>query len=77
VLVVDLKKPDLDEKTLARALQLASVALTRPRKMLSNALRPEIDTSTIELAGLEPTDRPGTVPLEGWFKLAKTSVGEA
>lgn len=77
VVVVDLKKPDLDLKTLDRALELASLALTRPRKMLSNALPSEIGNSTIESAGLEPTDRPGTVALEGWLELAKRSAREA
>jgi 16S rRNA (adenine1518-N6/adenine1519-N6)-dimethyltransferase len=77
VVVVDLKKPDFDLKALDRAFQLASVALTRPRKMLSNALPSEIDNSTIESAGLEPTDRPGTVDLEGWLELANRSSREA
>ena len=77
VVVVDLKKPDFEPNTLTRAFELASRALTRPRKMLSNALSSEIDPATIESAGLEPTDRPGTVALEGWLELAKHSAGEA
>jgi 16S rRNA (adenine1518-N6/adenine1519-N6)-dimethyltransferase len=77
VVVVDLRKPDLDRKTLNRAFELASVALTRPRKMLSNALPAEISTETIKKAGIEPSDRPGTVPLEGWLELAKQTIGGA
>lgn len=77
VVVVDLVKRDFDPTTLDRALALASLALTRPRKMLSNALPSEIDNSTIESAGLEPTDRPGTVALEAWLKLAEISAREA
>ena len=62
-----------DPEILDQALKLASQALTLPRKMLSNALPREIENSMIEAAGLEPTQRPGTVPLEGWMRLAERS----
>jgi hypothetical protein len=39
--------------------------------MLSNALPKEIENSKIEDAGLEPTQRPGTVTLDGWLRLAE------
>jgi 16S rRNA (adenine1518-N6/adenine1519-N6)-dimethyltransferase len=73
VVVLDLKPTDHNLEILDRALKLASRALTLPRKMLSNALPTEIENSMIEAAGLEPTQRPGTVPLEGWMRLAERS----
>ena len=73
VVVLDLKPCDHDPEILDRALNLASKALTLPRKMLSNALPKEIEISMIEAAGLEPTQRPGTVPLDGWMRLAERS----
>jgi 16S rRNA (adenine1518-N6/adenine1519-N6)-dimethyltransferase len=73
VVVLDLKPCDHDPKILDQALKLASQALTLPRKMLSNALPREIENSMIEAAGLEPTQRPGTVPLDGWLRLADRS----
>jgi 16S rRNA (adenine1518-N6/adenine1519-N6)-dimethyltransferase len=71
VVVLDLKPSSHDPEILGRALKLASKALTLPRKMLSNALPKEIENRTIEAAGLEPAQRPGTVPLEGWVRLAE------
>jgi 16S rRNA (adenine1518-N6/adenine1519-N6)-dimethyltransferase len=73
VVVLDLKPCDHDPEILRRALDLASQALTLPRKMLSNALPREIENSIVEAAGLEPTQRPGTVPLDGWIRLAERS----
>jgi len=75
VVVLDLKRPDHGRELLDRALALASRALTRPRKMLSNALPAEIETESIEKAGLDPSGRPGTVSLDGWLKLAKSVAG--
>jgi 16S rRNA (adenine1518-N6/adenine1519-N6)-dimethyltransferase len=71
VVVLDLKRPELDREVLDRALALASRTLTRPRKMLSNALPTNVDIVSIRKAGLEPTARPGTVHLDGWLKLAE------
>jgi 16S rRNA (adenine1518-N6/adenine1519-N6)-dimethyltransferase len=73
VMVLDLKPCDHDPEILDQALKLASQALTLPRKMLSNALPKEIENSMVEAAGLEPTQRPGTVPLDGWMRLAERS----
>lgn len=73
VVVLDLKPCNHNPKILDQALKLASQALTLPRKMLSNALPREIENSMIEAAGLEPTQRPGTVSLEGWMRLADRS----
>ena len=71
VVVLDLKPCDYDPEILIQALKLASHALTLPRKMLRNALPREIENSMVEAAGLEPTQRPGTVPLDGWMRLAE------
>jgi len=73
VVVLDLKPCDYDPEILIQALKLASHALTLPRKMLRNALPREIENSMVEAAGLEPTQRPGTVPLDGWMRLAERS----
>jgi 16S rRNA A1518/A1519 N6-dimethyltransferase RsmA/KsgA/DIM1 with predicted DNA glycosylase/AP lyase activity len=75
VLALDLRKPDCGPEILDRALELASRALTRPRKMLSNALPAEVEVETISRADLSPSDRPGTVSLEGWLRLAKSVAG--
>jgi len=71
VVVLDLRPCDHDPEILDHALKLASQALTLPRKMLSNALPREIENSMVEAAGLEPSQRPGTVPLDGWIRLAE------
>jgi len=73
VVVLDLKSSGHDPVILDRALKLASQALTLPRKMLSNALPREIENSMVEAAGLDPTQRPGTVPLDGWMRLVERS----
>lgn len=73
VVGLDLKPCEHDPEALERALTLASKALTLPRKMLSNALPEEIENSIIEAAGLDPTQRPGTVSLDGWIRLAERS----
>lgn len=73
VLVLDLKAPPYEPEILDRALALASQALTKPRKMLSNALSTAITSETLEAAGIEPTARPGTLPLEAWIRLAERS----
>ena len=70
VIVLDLKAPEHDPEVLGRALKLAAPALTMPRKMLSNAIR-VTDTERIVAAGLDPSARPGTVPLAGWVRLAQ------
>ena len=75
VVALDLKRPDQDRELLDRALALASRALTRPRKMLSNAVPTEIEVESITRVGLDPSDRPGTIPLDGWLRLAKSVAG--
>ena len=70
VIVLDLKAPEHDPEVLDRALKLAAPALTMPRKMLSNAIR-VTDTERIVAAGLDPSARPGTIPLAGWVRLAQ------
>ena len=70
VLVLDLRPPPVAAEVLDRALRLAGRALTRPRKMLSNAVGRDVDTTAIVRAGLDPAMRPGTVSLDGWLRLA-------
>lgn len=71
VLVVEPASPAHEAELLERALGLAAHALTRPRKMLSNAVEPLVDLRALERAGLDPRSRPGAVPLEGWTALAR------
>jgi 16S rRNA (adenine1518-N6/adenine1519-N6)-dimethyltransferase len=71
VVVIDLEPASFGEQELDAAFRLAGHALTRPRKMLRNALLPLCDEPTITAAGLDPRARPGTVPLEGWVALAR------
>lgn len=73
VVVLDLRPPVADPGDIKRALALAGQALTRPRKKLTNALSGGIDREAIEAAGLDPDSRPGTIPLEGWLRLAAIS----
>jgi 16S rRNA (adenine1518-N6/adenine1519-N6)-dimethyltransferase len=71
VLAIDLRPSPFDGPDLQRGLGLAARALTKPRKMLSNAVGGEVDAGKIEMAGLDPSQRPGTVPLEGWLRLSR------
>lgn len=70
VVVLDLRRPVADPEEIERALALAAGALTRPRKKLTNALSGGIERESIEAAGLDPNARPGTIPLDGWLRLA-------
>ena len=70
VVVLDLKAPEHDPALLDRAFKLAAPALTMPRKVLSNAVR-VTDAERMTAAGLDPSARPGTVPLAGWVRLAQ------
>lgn len=73
VVVLDLRPPSHAAAELAGAFALAARALTRPRKVLTNALAPGIDSAMLEAAGLDPSARPGTVSLAGWVRLASIS----
>jgi 16S rRNA (adenine1518-N6/adenine1519-N6)-dimethyltransferase len=70
VIVLEPRPPSADTSDLQRALGLASRALTRPRKMLSNAAGKSLTNEEIEAAGLDPDARPGTITLDGWLRLA-------
>jgi len=70
VVVLDLRPPSHAPAELAGAFALAARALTRPRKVLTNALAPGIDSAMLEAADLDPSARPGTVSLAGWVRLA-------
>jgi len=70
VVVLDLRPSSLEKDLLERGLRLAAHALTKPRKMLANAVQPIATEAALVEAGLDPTARPGTVPLDGWIALA-------
>jgi len=70
VIVLEPRPPSASVPDLKRALALAARALTRPRKMLSNAAGKALTTEKIEAAGLDPNARPGTITLDGWIRLA-------
>lgn len=59
-------KPD----DLEAGLRLAAHALTKPRKMLGNAVRPLCDRNALFAAGIDPDLRPGQLALEDWVRLA-------
>ena len=77
VVVLDLKPSPYESSVLAAALALAAGTLTKPRKMLSNALSPRPEAGLIESAGLTPDARPGTLDLDGWVRLAKSLTEDA
>lgn len=71
VVVVDLRRPEWSSAEIEAGLALAAHALTKPRKMLANAAAPLRGADAIRQAGLDPSQRPGTVALEGWIRLAE------
>lgn len=70
VLELALRPPAAPLEQVERALGLAAHALLHRRKTLANSLKGRVSTGQIELAGLDPRARPGTVGLEGWLRLA-------
>jgi 16S rRNA (adenine1518-N6/adenine1519-N6)-dimethyltransferase len=70
VVVLDLRPSEAEAVVLERAFRLAAHALTKPRKMLGNAIRPLVSIDQLRMAGLDPAARPGTVTLDGWLELA-------
>ena len=70
VVVLEHHPPTHPPDLLAGALRLAAKGLTRPRKMLTNALAPVVTAHDLEAAGIEPTARPGTLDLDAWVRLA-------
>jgi len=71
VLVVTLRPAQADPGDIEVALEIASAALTRPRKMLPNALGSLGGGSEVERAGIDPRIRPGQLALEDWLRLAR------
>lgn len=61
---------DVPPDDLEHGLRLASHALTKPRKMLSNAVRPLCDGEAVTAAGLDPELRPAMLSLADWIRLA-------
>ena len=72
VVVLDLRPSEIEVVQLEKAFRLAGHALTKPRKILGNAIRPLASFDELKTAGLDAAARPGTVPLEGWLELAAT-----
>jgi 16S rRNA A1518/A1519 N6-dimethyltransferase RsmA/KsgA/DIM1 with predicted DNA glycosylase/AP lyase activity len=77
VVVLELRPSVIDEGMLDWALRLAGHALTRPRKMLGNAVKPLCAGPQLMAAGLDPAVRPGLIPLEGWLALAAVVSDDA
>lgn len=71
VLVITPRPPPADPKDIAAALEIASAALTRPRKMLPNALGSLADGHQVEQAGIDSRARPGQLTLDDWLRLAR------
>ncbi len=76
VIVAAPRAPQADPEQLDRALGLAGRALTRPRKMLPNALGGGVTDKLIERAGLNPRIRPGELGLVDWLRLAAVVAHE-
>jgi 16S rRNA (adenine1518-N6/adenine1519-N6)-dimethyltransferase len=70
VLVLTPRRPPAPAAEVDRALALAGRALTRPRKMLPNALGGGVTAEIVKAAGLDPTTRPGGLSLEDWLRLS-------
>lgn len=69
VIVLRPRPPAEDPTRIANALALAARALTRPRKMISNAAGEALTAGEIEAAGLDPRIRPGELALDDWIRL--------
>jgi 16S rRNA (adenine1518-N6/adenine1519-N6)-dimethyltransferase len=76
VLVLDPRSPAADRVDIDRALALAARALTRPRKMLPNALGGAVTGDVIARAGIDPSTRPGMLCLDDWLRLSAVLVSE-
>jgi len=72
VVVLDLRPAPVNEAEVRRALDLAGRALTKPRKMLPNALGKGVTAEIVEQAGLDPTIRPGELSLDDWIHLLRS-----
>lgn len=71
VLTIELRPSRHPRPELEEGLALASKALTRPRKMIGNALGGAVSAAKLEAAGIDPAARPGTLSLESWVALAR------
>lgn len=69
VVVLRLRPASVDSTSLEAGFRLAAHALTKPRKMLGNALRPLGDRGDLEAAGIDPDLRPGQLALADWVRL--------
>lgn len=69
VVILELRPAPADPEKIRRVLGLAGKALTRPRKMLPNAMGAGVTAAMIEEAGLDPKQRPGELSLDDWLRL--------
>lgn len=74
VVVLDLVTPRHTAAELDAAFKLASHALTKPRKKMTNALAPLAGVPELEHAGIDPSVRPGTLDLEAWVLLGQATT---
>ena len=70
VVVFDLHPAPHSPESLSGAFSLACRALTMPRKVLTNALAPDVGSDQLEAADIDPKLRPGTLDLADWVRLA-------
>jgi 16S rRNA (adenine1518-N6/adenine1519-N6)-dimethyltransferase len=73
VVVLDLRPSTSSEGEIRKALERAGSALTKPRKMLANAISRGVTPEMIEAAGLDPKIRPGGLTLDDWIRLGAVS----
>jgi 16S rRNA (adenine1518-N6/adenine1519-N6)-dimethyltransferase len=69
VVVFDLRPCTAEVENLDTAFRLASHALTKPRKMIGNAIRPLVSLEQLQAAGLDAAARPGDLALDAWLAL--------
>jgi 16S rRNA A1518/A1519 N6-dimethyltransferase RsmA/KsgA/DIM1 with predicted DNA glycosylase/AP lyase activity len=76
VVILEPRPAPVDAGDIGRALKLAAGALTKPRKMLSNAAGAGVTAAIVEEAGLDPKQRPGELSLDDWLRLNAVLTAE-
>jgi 16S rRNA (adenine1518-N6/adenine1519-N6)-dimethyltransferase len=75
VAVLTPRPPRWSPAAIRGGLAVASRALTRPRKTLTNALKGVVSPDAVEASGLDGSRRPGTLELGDWVRLHEVSEG--
>ena len=65
-----IQQPAFDIKDAGLLEKIVKQAFSRRRKTLRNALDGLADAEEIGAAGLDPSQRPEQIPIEGWVRLA-------